>query len=204
MPHSHWLPDNTTKKLLKSIKVNRFLDIGAGAAKFGKMVSLFHPNAEKIAVEIDETYVKEYKLHDFYNQVWVMPTSKLIEQKIDETYDLVIIGDCIEHMRKSEGIDLVNFLIYRTKYILIHYPDRYIQGTVDGHIHEAHISIWTEYDFMGFDYLLIKHGFIHTYAINGYLQNTSLLEKITSSESSVQKIFGVKKQRRLEIDDEGE
>ncbi|MFM7601939.1 MAG: hypothetical protein ACKO7R_12205 [Pseudanabaena sp.] len=103
----------TTKKLLKSIKVNRFLDIGAGAAKYGKMVSLFHPNAEKIAVEIDETYVKEYKLHDFYNQVWVMPASKLIEQKIDETYDLVIIGDCIEHMRKSEGLLDMRSLLYR-------------------------------------------------------------------------------------------
>lgn len=202
MPVSHWLPDGTTKKLLKRIKVNRFLDIGAGAGKYGKMVSFFHPDAEKIAVEIDETYVKDFELEKIYNQVWVMPAINLISEKIDESYDLVIIGDCFEHMRKSEGIDLLNFLVYRSKYILIHYPDRYIQETVDGHIHEAHISIWSEYDFYGFDYLLIKNGFIHTYAINGYLQNLSLINKITNTDPPIQKIFGTGKQRQVEINRE--
>ena len=87
----------------------------------------------------------------------------LIDKAIDSTYDLVIIGDCIEHMKKSEGIDLLNFLVYRSKYILIHYPNEYIQGTVDDHIHEAHISIWHESDFQAFDYKFIKNGFMHTY-----------------------------------------
>ena len=150
---------------------------------------------------MDAAYVEEFKLHEHYDQVWVMPAIDLLRDKIDEVYDLVIIGNCIEHMRKSEGVDLLNFLIYRTKYILIHYPDQYIQGTVDGHIHEAHISIWTEHDFRGFDYLLIKNGFMHTYAINAYMQNTSLLKKIANSDPSVQKIFGVKKQRKLEINE---
>ena len=36
MPVSHWLPDATTKKLLSNIKINTFLDIGAGAGKYGK------------------------------------------------------------------------------------------------------------------------------------------------------------------------
>ena len=194
MPVSHWLPDKTTKKLLESIKVERFLDIGAGAGKYGKMLQDYHPNAEKIAVEIDSSYIEKYSLTSIYDKVLNISAIKLIDEALDETYDLVVIGDCIEHMRKSEGVDLLNFLIYRCKYILIHYPDRYVQGSVDGHIHEAHISIWSEHDFSGFDYLLIKNGFIHSYAVNGFLQKQSVASKLINKfDKPVQEIFGAAK-----------
>ena len=197
MPVSHWFPDKTTKKLLESIRVDRFLDIGAGAGKYGKMLQDHHPNAEKIAVEIDSSYIEKYSLASIYDKVLNISAIKLIDDALDETYDLVLIGDCIEHMRKSEGVDLLNFLIYRCKYILIHYPDRYVQGSVDGHTHEAHISVWSEHDFSGFDYLLIKNGFIHSYAVNGFLQKQSVADRITNKfDKPVQQIFGATKTSR--------
>ena len=162
MPTSHWLPDRTTKKLLSNIKINSFLDIGAGAGKYGKMVSKYHPGAKKIGLEIDNKYIEEFKLDEIYSEISNFPEIDLIEKHLDTSYDLVIIGDCIEHMKKSDGIDLLNFLVYRSKYILIHYPNEYIQGSVDNHIHEAHISIWHESDFQGFSYKFIKNGFMHT------------------------------------------
>ena len=197
MPVSHWFPDKTTKKLLESIRVDRFLDIGAGAGKYGKMLQDHHPNAEKIAVEIDSSYIEKYSLASIYDKVLNISAIKLIDDALDETYDLVVIGDCIEHMRKSEGVDLLNFLIYRCKYILIHYPDRYVQGSVDGHTHKAHISVWSEHDFSGFDYLLIKNDFIHSYAVNGFLQKQSVADRITNKfDKPVQQIFGATKTSR--------
>ena len=194
MPVSHWLPAKTTKNLLETIMVDRFLDKGAGAGKYGKMLQDHHPNAEKIAVEIDSSYIEKYSLASIYDKVLNISAIKLIDDALDETYDLVVIGDCIEHMRKSEGVDLLNFLIYRCKYILIHYPDRYVQGSVDGHTHEAHISVWSEHDFSGFDYLLIKNGFIHSYAVNGFLQKQSVADRITNKfDKPVQQIFGATK-----------
>ena len=189
MPVSHWLPDATTKKLLSNIKINTFLDIGAGAGKYGKMISKYHPQSKKFGLEIDAKYIEEYNLHEIYDEILNFPAIDLIDKAIDSTYDLVIIGDCIEHMKKSEGIDLLNFLVYRSKYILIHYPNEYVQGTVDDHIHEAHISIWHESDFQAFDYKFIKNGFMHTYAIDGYLRKKSILNKLTSYDKSVLKIF---------------
>ena len=62
-------------------------------------------------------------------------------------YDLVIIGDCIEHMRKSDGLDLLNFLIYRSGYICVVYPAEYVQDDCEGHAAEAHISTWGLEDF---------------------------------------------------------
>ena len=134
-------------------------------------------------------YIEEYNLHEIYDEILNFPAIDLIEKSINSSYDLVIIGDCIEHMKKSEGIDLLNFLVYRSKYILIHYPNEYVQGTVDDHIHEAHISIWHESDFQAFDYKFIKNGFMHTYAIDGYLRKKSILNKLTSYDKSVLKIL---------------
>jgi SAM-dependent methyltransferase len=156
MPVSHWLPNKITKKMLKNIKVQKFLDIGSGAGKYGKMVREFHRKAKSIGVEIDASYIEQFKLDEIYDEVWCMSAADLIEKKLDESYDLVIIGDCIEHLRKSQGIDLLNFLVYRTKYLLIHYPNRYVQDSVDEHTHEAHISFWTESDFQGFDYVMLS------------------------------------------------
>ena len=189
MPVSHWLSNGTTKKLLSNIKINTFLDIGAGAGKYGKMISKYHPQAKKIGLEIDATYIQEFNLHEIYDEILNFPAIDLIEKSINSSYDLVIIGDCIEHMKKSEGIDLLNFLVYRSKYILIHYPNEYIQGAEDDHIHEAHISIWHESDFQAFNYKLIKNGFMHTYAIDGYLRKKSIVNKLINNEKSVLKIL---------------
>jgi hypothetical protein len=85
----------------------------------------------------------------------------------------VIIGDCIEHMRKSAGLDLLNFLIYRTGYTVLLVPENYVQDDWEGHAAEAHISTWTIHDFAGWD-VLHKQGqqggwlTMHLFLIKGY------------------------------------
>jgi hypothetical protein len=53
----------------------------------------------------------------------------------------------IEHLRKSVGLDLLNFLVYRARRIVVVFPLRYRQGTFDGRSQEAHISVWGQSDF---------------------------------------------------------
>lgn len=188
MPVSHWRPDATTKKLLSKISIDSFLDVGAGAGKYGKMVANMHPSAERTCIEIDSSYIEKYSLTSLYHKVLNIPAIDLLAN-VDSSYDLVIIGDCIEHMRKSEGIDLLNFLIYRSKYILVIYPVDYLQNSVDGHQSEAHISLWSESDFAAFSYKLIVNGDFHSYAINGLQQNRTITGKIFRNDKTVQSIF---------------
>jgi hypothetical protein len=47
---------------------------------------------------------------------------------VGRTYDAVILGDCIEHMRKSVGLDLLNFLVYRSSIIVVKFPVQMIQA----------------------------------------------------------------------------
>ena len=63
---------------------------------------------QSLGVELDATTVEEYRLRDLYDEVWVMDAGDLINDA-NRVFDAVIIGDCIEHMRKNVGLDLLIF-----------------------------------------------------------------------------------------------
>ena len=147
------------------------VDIGPGEGKYGKMLRSARPPARLIGVELDAAYVEEYKLRDLYDEIWVMDAGDLIND-LDRAFDAVIIGDCIEHMRKSVGIDLLNFLIYRSKVILVKFPLQMLQNAWEGHASEAHLSVWSEHDFKGMDCLFVERNFICLAMVRGYLNQT--------------------------------
>jgi hypothetical protein len=71
-------------------------------------------------------------------------------------------------MRKSAGIDLLNFLIYRAGYICVIYPDRYVQDDWEGHAAEAHISTWSLADFNDWNVLHHFWSGMHMFLLKGY------------------------------------
>jgi hypothetical protein len=91
---------------------------------------------------------------------------------LDRTYDAVILGDCIEHMRKSVGLDLLNFLVYRSRIIIVKFPVQMIQDPYQGHKNEAHISVWSEHDFRGMDCFFAERDYICLAMVRGYLNQT--------------------------------
>lgn len=147
------------------------LDIGPGAGKYGRIVrataskSAF--TSRVTAIEIDASFVEIHKLRDTYDEVIIDDAVNLIKTP-RHGYDLVIIGDCIEHMRKSDGVDLLNFLIYRAGYICVIHPERHIQANVDGHAVEAPISTWSLVDLQGWDVLDHSWGGKHMFLIKGH------------------------------------
>ena len=91
-------------------------------------------------------------LSSIYDEVWNISATDLINPKYyDSTFDVIMIGDIIEHLKKSDGIDLLNFLIYRCRWIILEFPYRYLQNSVDGYHSEAHISVWTKDDLVSFE-----------------------------------------------------
>jgi hypothetical protein len=82
------------------------------------------------------------------------------------------MGDVIEHMKKSEGLDLLSFLSYRAKYIVIVYPFGYLQYGVDTPF-DAHISAWLPWDFdnLGLEILNnYEEKYMKLIILKGYLQ----------------------------------
>ena len=181
MPYSSDAFDKEVESIIARIRpMRRFLDVGAGAGKYGRLVRRHAPVAKRIGIEIEPDYVTRFRLRGIYDEIWVMRAQDLIAPKyLSERYDLVIVGDAIEHLKKSEGIDLINFLVYRSAWILIQYPDRYLQNAVAGYPSEAHISFWGEDDFRGLDRTRIfPKGKLRLVVIKGYLKHRLRLDQM--------------------------
>jgi hypothetical protein len=171
MPYSSPIFDNELELYFREVRHSSVLDIGAGEGKYGEMLRRVQPKTKLIAVELDADYVEEYKLRDLYDEVWGRDAADLMND-LGRTYDAVILGDCIEHMRKSVGLDLLNFLVYRSRIIVVKFPVQMIQDPYQGHTSEAHVSVWSEHDFRGMDCVFAERDYICLAMVRGYLNQT--------------------------------
>jgi phospholipid N-methyltransferase len=169
MPYSDTRFDKKVTAIIKKLKPTTVLDVGPGTGKHARLVHDAGVDARVEAVEIDKKYVREFKLKELYDVVHVTSIQKFAEKQYDNSYDLVIFGDVIEHLKKSEGVDLLNFFVYRTKHIIVQWPHGYVQNTYEGHVHENHISVWGKSDFSDFDFDWYQDDFVRLVVIKGYV-----------------------------------
>ena len=173
MPYSSFIFDKSIEEIIRLLKPETLLDLGAGAGKYGELAKKINSSIKLTAVEIEKDYIKNFKLPSIYDEVWNISATDLINPKYyDQIFDVIMIGDIIEHLKKSDGIDLLNFLIYRCRWIILEFPHHYLQNSVDGYQSEAHISVWTETDFSSFERtkLYIKDT-QRLIVLRGYLEN---------------------------------
>lgn len=179
MPGSSPIFDDAIMELLKSTK-GEVLDIGTGSGKMGKLAkdagcSPVH------GIEVHQEYIETYKLKEVYDAVLVGDVRSLTVPGFEvpggvefpATFGTVILGDSIEHLPKSAGRDLLEFLVIRSKRIIVKYPVNtsnscLFQGAVGSNPHEAHVSIWSEADFVGFDVEHHRNGPMRLAIIKGY------------------------------------
>jgi len=124
-----------------------FLDIGPGAGKYAAIIrKQYSPKARIDAVEVNKSYIKLYKLKTLYSRVIWLDAATLPDQPGQWNYDMVILGDVIEHLRKSDGVDLVEYFLYRAKWIWVVVPPAYLQIDHE-QASENHRSVWGIEDF---------------------------------------------------------
>ena len=125
-----------------------YYDIGPGEGKYGRLVRELDPGARLVAIEIDPGYIETYHLAELYDQVVCADAAEYFFE-LGDLYSVGVffLGDVIEHMRKSKGLDLLHYLVYHCYYILLTFPTAYKQGVWEGHRSEMHQSSWCEDDF---------------------------------------------------------
>lgn len=165
--------DRAIVEAIRIIQPKHVLDIGAGGGKYGQLIreNGAAPNARLSALEIDPTCAETLTKH--YDQVRVEGSSGLYESP-GETFDTVLMGDVLEHHKVSEGMDLLHYLVHRSRYIMIVVPEA-MPMSIGKNFYLGHNSVWRPEMFNWYDnWAHARVSIMRFYILRGYLDNKAV------------------------------
>lgn len=120
------------------------LDIGCGYGKHGVLLREYvHPTPQVHGIEAWEPYVEPHKLRGIYDHLRVGDALHLTSDEL-EPYDMVVMGDVIEHMEKEYALGLLDRI---RGWVIIATPVNHFHTDEGLPPTEAHVSHWTKNDF---------------------------------------------------------
>jgi hypothetical protein len=157
--------------IVRQLRPASILDVGVG---FGKWGHLFREYTDIVAAEHDP---KRYKrkhwqvridgieghagyitsMHRFlYNKIFVGDALQIVRRI--SSYDLIFLGDIIEHFDKADGLSLVRRCVAKAKKAVVLSTPKYetLQADLCGNELERHRSVWAANDFREFPSTTIK------------------------------------------------
>lgn len=174
MATSNWQNITYNINLIRKINPMKTLDVGIGYGRWGILLREFldmwddgiiDGKWKRIidGVEIFRDYIKDYHNY-FYDKIHIGNALDYIKYT-DENYDLIILGDIIEHFTKDEGKELIDSALSKCRFVMINVPigKQWQQGKINNNDFEEHKSIWYNSDFTGNKYNRIKcfKDFLH-------------------------------------------
>ncbi len=137
-PEGKWLTLNLLSRLDRHFQFQQVLDVGAGAGGYSQLLRDRLSPKIWTALEIWEPYLERFKLAELYNRLIVADVRNWAP---DQDYDLVLMGDVLEHMQKAEAQECVIKLLQHTQLLLISIPIIEMpQDEVDGNPYEKHVK----------------------------------------------------------------
>lgn len=140
MPSSISVFNDTIKDHLQTINPNTILDVGAGAGKMGFLCREVVKHSQIDCIEPTESYITQYQLNSIYNNVYNISIQDFATKHCRNRYDLTIFGDILEHLFRSEAIDCLDFILYRSNWVMIIWPTNLPQDDWGGNGYEIHKS----------------------------------------------------------------
>lgn len=159
MPTCNHLYITDVITLIRKIKPVSILDIGCGFGKWGFLFREYLDimggrynkedwNVKIDTIEIFEPYITPVHRH-VYDNIFIGDAT----EKINELgqYDLIFSSDCLEHIERVKGEQLLYDIDRHSNHQLLCVPLTEVwlgsQGAVFGNEAEAHISAWFDNDF---------------------------------------------------------
>ena len=167
---------NIIKYILENIsKDAKILDVGFGSGVYGKLLRAFY--YENIdGLDIYGENIKEMGLDVIYNNIFI---ENILDFDFD-FYDLIIMGDVLEHIELDSAKKLLSRFIDGNKcnHIIVSIPYEYEQDEVYGNKYEKHLQPKVTYGYMkeNFPYLKLIDSEIMTH--NGGVIATYIWNRI--------------------------
>lgn len=158
MPTSNWQNISYSIGLIRELQPASILDVGVGFGLWGILCRKFldasngryFPDQWKVRIDGIEVYRKYiHAYHSFFYTQLYYGDARVLLDTIRTSYDLVILGDVLEHFEKAESHRFLDKCLGKAKRVLIHIPigPNWPQGAVYGNCYERHLSFWSMADF---------------------------------------------------------
>lgn len=147
MPWSSDEGKDVIRKWLNEFRpIRSVLDVGTGAGHYGRMVRHYVDRDAQIhGVEVWEPYIERFGLDRVYDYIY---TCDVRDMARPQQYDLIILGDVLEHMPKDDAVAVVDFLKQSGKNLVVSLPIiEWHQDEVEGNPYEAHLHHWSVDEF---------------------------------------------------------
>jgi SAM-dependent methyltransferase len=118
------------------------LDVGAGQGTYLDLIREgLGAGVIVNAVEVWQPYIDQFNLLNRYDKLFAID----VRDMTNFEYDLVILGDILEHMSESDAINLWYKISKQAKYAIISIPIiHYHQDAINGNPYEVHVEEdWT-------------------------------------------------------------
>lgn len=158
MPHSSHLALTPMLDHVVRMRPKSVLDVGVGFGKWGFLIREAldfmdgRLKRETWQVRIDGIDAFPYRspLHEWvYDSVRIADAVEVAGEL--EGYDLVVLGDVIEHIEKDVGVRFLRSLVERNGNVLVTTPLEFFEQEMENP-YERHVSHWTQADFEGWTY----------------------------------------------------
>ena len=135
MPYSTPLGKKAIKQwIFKHIQTGSYiLDLGCGYGTYADLIG--NPDYIMDAVEVYEPYLEQ--CINKYRSVYCM---NLMDFPFLQNYDLIIMGDVLEHLTVEDAQAIIPKLLSHCKWLLIAVPFKLPQDSVDGNDYETHLQ----------------------------------------------------------------
>jgi hypothetical protein len=110
------------------------IDIGPCWGKYRELL----PEYVMDACEAWLPYVEQEKLRDRYRHVYVSDVCDLVKSAQWQHYDVVIMGDVLEHIARPAATELVRRVLSTCGELVVVVPYQYKQGPEHGNPHQCH------------------------------------------------------------------
>lgn len=132
------------------------LDIGCGQGDYYEMLKNHFKRID--AVEIWEPYIKQFNLTEKYTNLY---HTNILDFEFNY-YDIIIMGDILEHLSREDSINLLNRISNKCKQLLVVVPyylpqeivfnnpyEKHLQPDIDDEIMEKYFPMLKLHDFDG-------------------------------------------------------
>ncbi|MGG4047521.1 methyltransferase domain-containing protein [Paenibacillus favisporus] len=156
MGTSNWQNLSYCVELIRQAAPSSVLDIGVGFGRWGMLCREFLDvwqgrvfreqwQTRIEGVEVFPKNVDDYHPY-FYNHIYIGDAYELMMKRQLGAYDLIIVGDVLEHFEKERGIWLLEACLKQCRSLLLNVPigPDWPQGAEYGNEYETHRSVWTE------------------------------------------------------------